>query len=209
MDSPGAEARGEVLALGVVSASLIFLQGVVEIASGAYVVAPLGAPLGGASASDGGASVLLSLVVGVLCWTYNDEPSRAGACGVGMIIATSMSLWVGGGFLVGFVLGAIGGTLAIVLPPAPIYVGPSIDEGTEAGRRGTGPFEASTGNAARPTFSEPSVVRYCPDCWAANDPRAAVCRDCGKVLPQAGSRSETGPGAGGTGGAPATSPPTG
>jgi hypothetical protein len=84
-----------------------------------------------------------------------------------IILVFSLISWVGavGGLLIGFLLGLIGGILAISWQPpqttvAPTYASPS------------------------PTHSMPTTqsTRYCPNCGAPVQPNAAFCPNCGKPL---------------------------
>jgi hypothetical protein len=85
-----------------------------------------------------------------------------------IIMVFSLVSWFGGlgGLLIGFLLGLIGGVIAISWQPsqttiAPTYVSPP-----------------------SPTSSTPTVQanRYCPNCGAPLPPNSAFCPNCGKPL---------------------------
>lgn len=192
------EARGEVLLLGGLGAFLIFVQGIVEIASGSSVVAVFGPGPAGLIAAAGVAGLVIAFAMGALCILYDVRPERGGTYGAGLVIAAAFSLWLGGGFVVGFVLGLVAGVLAIVLPPT------LPEPSSQARTDGSGPDRAHAADArsaspgARGVASEAPVVRYCPACWEVNDPASARCRACGAELPHTGEPAG-GPATGGAG----------
>ncbi len=84
-----------------------------------------------------------------------------------IILVFSLISWVGavGGLLIGFLLGIIGGILAISWQPpqtaaAPTYTPPS-----------------------PPSMPTMQATRYCPNCGAPVQPNTAFCPNCGKPLP--------------------------
>ncbi len=87
-----------------------------------------------------------------------------------IILVFSLISWAGafGGLFIGFLLGLIGGILAISWQPpqstkAPTYVSPT-----------------------PPPMSMPTMqaTRYCPNCGAPVAPNTTFCPHCGKQLPQ-------------------------
>ena len=94
------------------------------------------------------------------------QPEQHVTWGV-IILVFSLISWVGGlgGLLIGFLLGLIGGILAITWQPpqttmAPTYASPSPPPST-------------------PTMQ---ATRYCPNCGAPVDANATYCPHCGKQL---------------------------
>ncbi len=86
-----------------------------------------------------------------------------------IILVFSLISWVGavGGLLIGFLLGLIGGILAIAWQPpqttsTPTYASPSPPPST-------------------PTMQ---ATRYCPNCGAPVPPNSTFCPNCGKQLTQ-------------------------
>ena len=84
-----------------------------------------------------------------------------------LILVFSLISWVGGigGLLIGFLLGLIGGIMAIAWQP------PALQPTSYA--------------APPPTYSTPftqPTQRFCPNCGAPVNPDATFCPNCGKQL---------------------------
>ena len=83
-----------------------------------------------------------------------------------VILVFSIISWVGaiGGFFIGFLLGLIGGILAIAWQPTQVQTAPAY----------AAPFPPATA----PTQAN----RFCPNCGAPIDANATYCPHCGKQL---------------------------
>jgi hypothetical protein len=86
-----------------------------------------------------------------------------------IILVFSIFSWFGGlgGFFIGFLLGLIGGILAIIWSP---------------------PLQTQAASSyAAPAYVAPaapsSTARFCPNCGASVSPNTRFCRYCGKELP--------------------------
>ncbi len=119
------------------------------------------------------------LIVGLGIALYV-SPYHHVAFGIIILIASVGSLAGGGGLFLGFILGLIGGILAIVhkpqitvvLGPPPGYY-PPMNPVLPASPPGYSPY-------APPP---PPPGRVCPSCGAQNSLGATFCASCGKPLP--------------------------
>jgi len=139
---------------------------------GGLIVAVIGAVFTffafGIGAIIGIFGIIWGVIIIVSANNLRAHPEQHVTWGV-IILVFSLVSWFGGlgGLLIGFLLGLIGGVLAISWQPsqttiAPTYVSPS-----------------------PPTSSTPTVQanRYCPNCGAPVPPNSAFCPNCGKPLP--------------------------
>jgi glycerol uptake facilitator-like aquaporin len=112
----------EVVVLGGIGAFLILVNGVVEAVTGAIV--PL--QVTGYFVAEGVGEVFAALVLFVCLVMYwqEEEPSGEGGWGTAIVVVSALSLIAGGGFLIGFLLAFVAGTLAIVLARLPLPENP-------------------------------------------------------------------------------------
>ncbi|MCI4337237.1 MAG: zinc ribbon domain-containing protein [Thermoplasmata archaeon] len=149
----------ESLVLCIIGGILILAAAGLEVAIGTVV--PQNVPFG----SFGGTLVLSGLfgiVCGILVLLFGamvyTQPQHHVLFGVLIIVFSVLSLTsFAGGFVVGFILGLIGGALAIAHQPHP-----------------------------RPTWMPylppPPVLRVCPKCGRVIDPNVRFCPHCGNPL---------------------------
>lgn len=184
--------REEVLILGALGTFLIFAYGLATLVIGVTITAP--AEFGQDALTVGLAGVALSIVLGILLFAYYGSTDSEVQSTLSLLIATfsAFSLWVGGGFVVGFILAFTGGVLGIVLahlprPPSNFFT-------TTAGPRpapGSGP-EPALPTAPRPagpakgdrvasswTPGQETVVWFCMKCDGVNSIDQQSCRKCG------------------------------
>ena len=188
----------EVLVLGVVGALLILANGIVDLiiaASSAAVSAPIQFTTD--ATTLGTVNVVLAILLMIFLGLYMgaDGPGGLSVWGTLIAILGAFSLWVGGGFIVGFVLVFTAGVLAIVLANIPegppqwpdslpaSYPSPRTD--TEAGH------PTRPGGAPAPAAAEPptpvggtwmprgTVVWFCRKCDYQNPVGTQVCGKCG------------------------------
>ncbi|MGA8302545.1 MAG: hypothetical protein WA691_04725 [Thermoplasmata archaeon] len=172
------------MALGAVGALLIFAEGVELLVVGAYFSTTPGAAAAIEPVAAGLLSIVFAIFLGWLLFSYDVNPEAPGPWGTGIVIVSAISLWVGGGFLVGSILGLIGGIVAILAPidwedspsaaPAPAY-----GESGAARLSAVPPFA----EAGSPSRQPGPVVRYCPSCGAVNGPANRTCMKCGAEFP--------------------------
>jgi len=95
------------------------------------------------------------------------RPNQHVGLGVAIVILSVLS-WLGsfGGFVIGFLLGLIGGILALAWNPS----GPSVN------------VAVSSGSFAASAQMNPAARRFCPSCGSPTEPGAKFCRSCGGPL---------------------------
>lgn len=115
----GVNPRLEVLILGGLGTFLIFLNGVVYLVLGATFTAPIQFTTD--AITVGLANILLTILLAALLWWYSDspDPDDQGLSATLIVVVSAFTLWVGGGYDVGFVLAFTAGALGIVLAHLP------------------------------------------------------------------------------------------
>lgn len=139
----------------IVGAVLMLVEGVYlsvvgSVASGAGLVAA-GSLLGGL----GFLGAFFGFIVLILSILLFRNPDSHTGYGIAILVLSLLSIFGGGGFIIGLIVGAIGGILAIVFQPdgAPLPLGPDL------------PSVAKTGSR-------------CPNCGAAIFPGERNCPKC-------------------------------
>jgi len=144
--------------LSLIGGILIVLASVFEIAVGA-VISQVGFGVGGGtfflSGLLGVVAGVIVLVFGILVYVQPQHHVAYGAIILVFSIVSLLSFF--GGFVVGFILGLVGGVLAIAhkpesLPPPGFYPWP------------------------------PTMLRVCPRCGRVIDPYVRFCPHCGNAL---------------------------
>jgi hypothetical protein len=115
-----------------------------------------------------------------------------------VLVFSLVSLFGGGGFFIGLILGIVGGILAIVWKPMPTYVYspyaypgyalPYGYTGYPAAYPGYPGYPGYPPAPVPPTAATPAPAaapRTCPACSAAVPTTAAYCMACGTRLPRA------------------------
>jgi len=139
----------------------------------------------------GGIETLFGLVVIVGAILLNAHPENHVTWGVFIILFSLISIVGSGGFVIGLVLGFIGGVLAIIWnPPSPAAGGPLVYPQPPYQSQGYGqpgyplagyqtPYQQQhPTNPPAPT----AQARYCSRCGASVNPGAAFCSACGNRL---------------------------
>jgi len=112
---PDQELPTEVLVLGAVGTLLIFANGVADLLLGFTVPAPLQFTTNATVA--GMVGILLTVFMSIflfLSWDSTDSREQS-TWGTLLAMFAAFSLWLGGGFLVGFILAFAAGILIILL----------------------------------------------------------------------------------------------
>jgi len=187
----------EVLLLGAVGTLLIFVSGVADFvlaASAASASAPI--QFTSDAVTLGVVNMVLTVLLTIFLLVYRVADDAAGLSLVGTLIAivSAFSLWVGGGFLVGFVLAFTAGVLAVVLaniPEAPQWLTPPLVSSDSSPKSPTTEGLPPAAGAPLPENPEapPStgeaglgrrtIVWICLKCDHENPTSALVCGSCG------------------------------
>jgi len=140
------------------TAYILSLIGGIFVLIGGILVAVVGAALTFFIGGIGGLLGILGIVWGILIIVFavrlNSNPESHATSGA-LIIVFSILSWFGsfGGLFIGFLLGLIGGILAVAWSPS----------------------------AAAPT--QPPITRICPNCGMVIAEDTKFCPHCGKQLP--------------------------
>ncbi|HKN07199.1 MAG TPA: hypothetical protein VJ021_06340 [Thermoplasmata archaeon] len=188
----GRDAAFGVVVLGAIGTLLIFVFGVVVLALAASVSAPIQFTTD--VVTVGAVSILLAILSAIFLFLYWDSVDTGDQAAWGVLLALmgAFSLWVGGGFFVGFLLTFTAGIVAVILanlPDAPsssIYpsVPTSPRDRTTADRHG----EEGLVTPTEPKPSAPNamwmpaggiLVWLCLKCDHQNPINTQVCENCG------------------------------
>jgi hypothetical protein len=173
------ESRSEVVLLGFAAVALLLLNGFEDLA----VAAVTGAPLQFTTDAEiaGWVSILIAvlLVLALVAYWMSEEPTTRGALSVLLILLGSFSIWVGGGFFVGFLLAVIAGVVGIIFAHSPLPPGtPWIPSPPST----TSPAPSPPSETPPSHSAQGMVVRYCPKCEAKNPADSKICQNCGTAL---------------------------
>lgn len=112
-EEAGAGGTGGAMVLCMVGAALILLQGVYDLALGSLLESPLFGVLSVPAQAIGAFGVFTAIVLEVLALALYFEPHRHLALGVGIMTVALLSLFAGGGLLLGTFLCYAGSLIAI------------------------------------------------------------------------------------------------
>jgi len=161
--NPVKETPSAAFGLAIAAGILIILGGVVATALGAvftFFAFGVGAVLGLIG-------ILWGVLIIVLAFKLRSSPHQHTELGVGIILLSIFSFFGAfGGFVIGFLLGLIGGILALAWNPS----GPSVN------------VAVSSGSFAASAQMNPAARRFCPSCGSPTEPGAKFCRSCGGPL---------------------------
>ena len=181
-----------VVVLGAIGTLLIFVFGVVVLALAASVSAPIQFTTD--VVTLGAVSILLAILSAIFLFLYWDsvDTGDQGVWGVLLAVMGAFSLWVGGGFFVGFLLTFTAGIVAVILANLPDAPSSSIypPEPTSPRDWTTTDHPAEEGP---PTATEPkpppptamwmpaggTLVWLCLRCDHQNPISTQVCENCG------------------------------
>ncbi|MGA8274998.1 MAG: hypothetical protein WB789_07815 [Thermoplasmata archaeon] len=102
--------------LVLLAAILIFLEGLALLAIGS-AIGSFSPTLGGAVSALGFLGVLLGLILGGMAVVLYRTPAASRIAGIVVMLGSFLSLYTGGGFYLGLVLGIVGGIVAILFEP--------------------------------------------------------------------------------------------
>jgi hypothetical protein len=194
----GQQPAFEVLILGAIGGLLVLLNGAVDLwiaATASAVSAPI--QFTDDAAILGAVSILLAILLGVILLYYwvSVDSGALSLSGTFLAIVAAFSLWVGGGFLVGFVLSFTAGVLAVVLAnlptpslePAPPAIGPRstiADQAISSPPSPVGPPPTVAPERPPPPggtwqATQGNVVWFCPKCDFQNPLATRICGNCG------------------------------
>ncbi|MFY9716925.1 MAG: zinc ribbon domain-containing protein [Thermoplasmata archaeon] len=146
--------------LSLIGGILIFSDGAVLSSFGAAVRATGYSRFGGLIGDLADAGLLMGILVFVLALAVYESPDAHRGLGIAILSLSLLSLLGGGGFVIGAILGSLGGILAILhVDPAPLPA----------------PYAPVSG------WSE----RACPACGSPLAPGAIYCHTCGQAVPPA------------------------
>jgi hypothetical protein len=111
--------------LVLLASILILVEGVLYLALGAEI-GSFSPTLGGAVSGLGFLGILLALVLGGMAVVVYRTPDASRIAGIVVMLGSFLSLFAGGGFFLGLLLGIVGGIVAILFEPG-------IDVGTDLG----------------------------------------------------------------------------
>jgi hypothetical protein len=146
------------------TAYVLSLIGGIFVVIGGLITAVIGAILTFAFAGIGGFFGILGIIWGILIIVFavrlNSDPGSHTSSGA-LILIFSILSWLGGigGLFIGFLLGLIGGILAIAWNPS------------------------TATPAASGVQAQPPITRICPNCGRVLAEDAKFCPHCGKALP--------------------------
>lgn len=162
MGAPAQDRPSIAFGLTIAAGILVIIGGLIVAAIGAIItffVFGLGAVFGLIGVFWG---VLLLVCANML----RSRPERHVGVGVAIIVLSILSFFgAGGGLVIGFILGLVGGIMAIVWSPRPSM-------------GATMPTQPSTVQVTSPAAGS----TFCPSCGSPVDPGAQFCRSCGKPL---------------------------
>lgn len=190
---PAKDPSVEVVVLGAIGALLMFANGVADVVFGSAELGPLQYEQNVVLA--GLLGMLFAVLLGFFLGAYweshrSDDLSLSGML---IVIVAALSLWAGGGFVVGFVLALTAGALAIVLarfpdvPPDPLAPGLG-RRAARTGRSNSSPpgdpprneTRDSEGPAPAWTPGLGPGVWFCRKCGLENRFNSASCSSCGE-----------------------------
>jgi len=158
----------------LIAGLLMILDGLFESLAGS-LADELGAGFaGGILSALGFFGILFGLVVVILAVAVFRRPENHTMFGITILVLSLFSVVGGGGFLVGIVLGIIGGALAILFEE-------SEDIAHDPVRGHDVPTPVLANGTPGPRASSP---RVCPNCHTALPPGAARCPDCETPVPR-------------------------
>ena len=178
------DVRYEPVVLAVL-AILFWLVNAVAIAAVDAKLTVLG--LGSSSGTlvaAGVALVLFALFESVALVAYLQEPANGRFVGTVTIVLSGLSLFVGGGLLVGSIFGMIAGLLLVLLTPV-------LEGGANGSERiyeyGVPPLDSSSPPTTTGTLQavggiNEGVVRVCLKCDYGNPVSSTTCQKCGASL---------------------------
>lgn len=188
-------------ALSLVAGILMLIDGAIVLWLASAVSSVISGPTAQAASNFIGLlgilAVLFGLIMSLLAFSLFRNPDSHVGYGVTILVFSFVSFLVGGGFIVGAVLGIIGGILAIIfvpddgeLPIPPLGSERSPMEQPVALHRSVSPASRATaaGNRPRPptTATSDSPERPyigCPSCGEIQPTTNAIrCRKCGEPL---------------------------
>jgi hypothetical protein len=102
--------------LVLLAAILIFLEGLSFLAIGS-AIGSFSPTLGGAVSGLGFLGVLLGLILGGMAVVLYRTPDASRIAGIVVMLGSFLSLFAGGGFYLGLILGIVGGIIAILFEP--------------------------------------------------------------------------------------------
>ncbi|HTP53838.1 MAG TPA: zinc ribbon domain-containing protein [Thermoplasmata archaeon] len=194
-------------ALSAVGAVLVFLEGV-YLTMVSNAVSRLGyLSLSGVIAELAAVGIVAGMLVFVLALVAYSNPDAHTGCGIAILSVSLLSLFGGGGFLVGALLGSVGGILAIlhVVPTelggsyAPVggwsdrscpACGSPLAFGAVYCHTCGQPVPPATGGPAPLPIPSPEdwgrTHRTCPSCHRVVPVRSATCPGCGVALGPSG-----------------------
>jgi len=107
--------------LSLIGAIFILLQGILIAAAGGAAASLFGEFIGGLVTVVGVVAIIFGILVLIGAVMINSGvPGKVKTGGILTLIFSILSIFTGGGFFIGFILGLVGGILALVWkPPAP------------------------------------------------------------------------------------------
>ena len=174
--------------LSIIGAVLILVDGAVVLFAGASISGAGFPAAGGLVSGLGGLGVFLGIVIFLLALAIFIDPDRHTGYGISILTLSLLSILAGGGFVVGLILGVIGGILGIIFEPdEDIELSPAgysvTTQYVSAPRpapdfgQGTGPAPGSTGQS-----SGSLTKRACRNCGAVWPAAFTLCQKCGATL---------------------------
>ncbi len=165
--------------LSLIGGILILIDGLLTVVAaflGAAVVAGIGfAGLGLLLIAFGIIALLFSLVVLYGALQLKSRPQTARTWGILILVFSLISFLGGGGFIIGAILGLIGGVLAIVwTPPAPAYGQPMM--------QGAPAWGAPPVTVTAPPAATSGAQKFCSSCGSPNVAGAKFCAKCGAPM---------------------------
>jgi hypothetical protein len=99
-------------AISLIAGILVLLDGIALIAVSGYVSSLTGYDLGSAIGAIGGLGIVFALIILFGAWLIY-TPGKETLGGILVLIFSIISIFTGGGFFIGLVLGIIGGALGL------------------------------------------------------------------------------------------------
>jgi len=170
--------------LSMIGGVLVLLSGISAILEGIFLTSFLESILPGISAvviGEGIAGVLFGVVIIYAASRLRNTPASARTWGIAIIVFAVLSIFGGGGFLLGFILALIGGILAATWHPP---VMPQSGYGQPGYGAPMNPSAAASPWAppAAPPLRPGSAQRYCSSCGSPNLAAAQFCAKCGAPM---------------------------